>query len=396
MGDAYLCVEENVENAGRIIPSALVESGCRIADGRADRRPRGARARRHGRRGHDDRARRRDAGRRDRRELHAARLHRRPAACGSATTARRGHERDRRGRRRSAPATSSPTARACSPASRCPTARCSSMDVDTLTPRRSPRSTARGRLAEILDLGDAPARRAVARRLRRAARPVERPAALIVAGMGGSAVGGRLARGALGDRLTRPLVVADGYALPAGRGRRRSCCARATRAPPRRRWPATTTRVSAGAPRLVATTGGPLAERARRDGVPVIPVPGGFQPRAAVGYSLVSRAGGGGLAGAAPSLRDEIEAAAVLAESLAAEWGPDGDEDSEAKVLARALYSTVPVIMGAELASPRPTAGSASSTRTRSCRRSPRRCRRPTTTRSSAGPPRASSAGSRP
>ena len=33
MGDGFLCVEEGVENAGRIIPSALVESGCRIGDG---------------------------------------------------------------------------------------------------------------------------------------------------------------------------------------------------------------------------------------------------------------------------------------------------------------------------------------------------------------------------
>ena len=33
MGDGYLCVEQNVDNRGRIIPSALVESGCRIADG---------------------------------------------------------------------------------------------------------------------------------------------------------------------------------------------------------------------------------------------------------------------------------------------------------------------------------------------------------------------------
>jgi mannose-1-phosphate guanylyltransferase len=33
MGQSYLCVEEGVENAGRIIPSALVESGCRIREG---------------------------------------------------------------------------------------------------------------------------------------------------------------------------------------------------------------------------------------------------------------------------------------------------------------------------------------------------------------------------
>ena len=43
----YVCVEDGVENDGRIIPSALVESGCRIGEGARDRRPRGARARRH-------------------------------------------------------------------------------------------------------------------------------------------------------------------------------------------------------------------------------------------------------------------------------------------------------------------------------------------------------------
>jgi glucose/mannose-6-phosphate isomerase len=84
--------------------------------------------------------------------------------------------------------------------------------------------------------------------------------------------------------------------------------------------------------------------------VPVIPLPGGFQPRAAVGYSLVSALSAAALAGAAPPLEAEVEAAAELAEALAAEWGPDGPEDGEAKTIARALHGTVPVIGGAELA----------------------------------------------
>ena len=46
MGSTFMCVEDGVANAGRIVPSALVESGCRIGGGRADRRARGARARR--------------------------------------------------------------------------------------------------------------------------------------------------------------------------------------------------------------------------------------------------------------------------------------------------------------------------------------------------------------
>jgi glucose/mannose-6-phosphate isomerase len=69
-----------------------------------------------------------------------------------------------------------------------------------------------------------------------------------------------------------------------------------------------------------------------------------------VGYALVSALEAARLAGAAPELHDEIEAAAQLAEALAAEWGPDAPDDSEAKALARALHGTVPVVMGPELA----------------------------------------------
>jgi glucose/mannose-6-phosphate isomerase len=106
---------------------------------------------------------------------------------------------------------------------------------------------------------------------------------------------------------------------------------------------------AAGAPRIVATTGGPLAERAREDGVPVVPLPGGFQPRAAVGYSLVTALEAAALCGAAPSVRDEVEDAAALVAELAREWRPEGDEAGEAKRLARALHGTIPVITGAGL-----------------------------------------------
>ena len=99
----------------------------------------------------------------------------------------------------------------------------------------------------------------------------------------------------------------------------------------------------------MATTGGPLAERARADGVPVVPLPGGFQPRAAVGYSLVTALEAAALCGAAPSVRDDVARASALARELAAEWGPGGAEDSEAKRLARALAGTIPVITGAGL-----------------------------------------------
>jgi glucose/mannose-6-phosphate isomerase len=180
--------------------------------------------------------------------------------------------------------------------------------------------------------------------------PVEAPGGLVVAGMGGSAIGGRLAAAALWDRLRRPLAVADGYALPGWVGSGTCVLCSSYSGNTEETLAAYDDAGERGATRLVATTGGALAERARRDGVPVIPVPGGFQPRAAVGYALVAALEAAALCGAGPSLREEVEAAASLAEGLAPEWGPDGPEDGEAKALARRLHGSIPVIAGAELA----------------------------------------------
>jgi glucose/mannose-6-phosphate isomerase len=208
-----------------------------------------------------------------------------------------------------------------------------------------------GQAAEILDL---PAHlRDALWRVDSAGIPAhDAPGGVVVAGMGGSAVGGRLALAALGPRLRRPFVVADGYALPPWVGPEHLVLCSSYSGGTEETLSAYDDALERGAARIVATTGGALAERARRDSVPVIPVPGGFQPRAAVAYGLVAALEAAALAGAAPSLRDEVEAAAALAERLAAELGPDAAEDSEAKRLARALHGTVPVIAGAELTAP--------------------------------------------
>ena len=107
-----------------------------------------------------------------------------------------------------------------------------------------------------------------------------------------------------------------------------------------------------GAKRTVVTTGGRLAEMARADGVPVIPLPGGFQPRAAVAYMIVAALEVAALCGAGPRLTSEIDVAASHTEQLVAEWGPDAPEDSLAKEIARGLLGTTPVIAGAGLTTP--------------------------------------------
>jgi glucose/mannose-6-phosphate isomerase len=84
----------------------------------------------------------------------------------------------------------------------------------------------------------------------------------------------------------------------------------------------------------------------------VIPLPAGFQPRAAVAYMIVAALEVAALCGAGPRLTAEIDVAASHIEHLVAEWGPDAPEDSLAKEVARGLYGTVPVIAGAGLTNP--------------------------------------------
>ena len=77
-----------------------------------------------------------------------------------------------------------------------------------------------------------------------------------------------------------------------------------------------------GARRIVVTTGGRLAEMARADGVPVIPLPGGFQPRAAVAYMLVAALEVAAMCGVGPRLASEIDVAASHLEELVGRVGP--------------------------------------------------------------------------
>ncbi len=167
--------------------------------------------------------------------------------------------------------------------------------------------------------------------------PQDSPGGLVVAGMGGSAIGGALARSALGDRASRPISSSRDYGLPAGTTPDTTVLCVSYSGETEETLAAYDAAGALGARRIVCTTGGALAAAAREDGVPVIPLPGGFQPRAAVGYALVVALEVAALAGAGERLHTEIDVAAAHAEKLATAWGPDAPDDSLAKRLARAL-----------------------------------------------------------
>src|SRR3954463_1899083 len=135
-------------------------------------------------------------------------------------------------------------------------------------------------------------------------------AAAFVCGMGGSAIGGDLAIAALSDRLTKPMFVARGYELPSWAPAGSAVLCSSYSGNTEETLAGYAAAEALGAQRLVATTGGELAEAARADGVPIIGLPAGLQPRAAVGYMFCVAAELAALAQAAPRINTEIDAAA--------------------------------------------------------------------------------------
>ncbi len=176
---------------------------------------------------------------------------------------------------------------------------------------------------------------------------LEAPGGLVVCGMGGSAVGGDLATAAIGARAARPVVTVRDYAPPPWVGRDELVLCASYSGTTEETLSAYRVAGERGASRVALTTGGELAAMAREDGVPVIGVPAGLQPRAAVAYMTVAALECATRSGAAPSLREEIEAAGELLKALAGEWGPESPADSTAKSLAGFLRGSAPIIYGA-------------------------------------------------
>jgi glucose/mannose-6-phosphate isomerase len=176
-------------------------------------------------------------------------------------------------------------------------------------------------------------------------KPMEAPAAF-VCGMGGSAIGGDLAAAALSDRLTKPFVVARGYELPSWAPAGSAVLCSSYSGDTEETLACYSAAEALGAQRLVATTGGELAELARRDGVPVIGLPAGLQPRAAVGYMFCVSAELGALALASQRIHTEIDAAAShLGDAFEAAAG-------KAQDLAAKIGKAVPIFYGSDLTAP--------------------------------------------
>jgi glucose/mannose-6-phosphate isomerase len=172
---------------------------------------------------------------------------------------------------------------------------------------------------------------------------------IVVCGMGGSAIGADLAAAVIGDAATRPIVTNRSYDLPSWVGEGDAVVLSSYSGSTEETLSCFEQARNSGAKLYVISSGGPISETAHAEGIPLIGLPGIFQPRAAVAYGVVSVISIAIANGIAPaSINKDLEAAAELLRGLAAEWGADSDE-SQPKKLAREAFGRLPIVYGADL-----------------------------------------------
>jgi glucose/mannose-6-phosphate isomerase len=164
--------------------------------------------------------------------------------------------------------------------------------------------------------------------------------------MGGSAIGGVLARAALGDSLGLPMLIFRDYELPPWTAPDRAILCASYSGNTEETLACFEAAEALGAIRYASTTGGALADAARASDVPVIGLPGGLQPRHAVGYGFTVAAEIAALIGAAPAVRTEIDIAAAFLEERR-----DALVEKAGHIADR-IAGTVPAIYGCDLTVP--------------------------------------------
>ncbi|MBI2216526.1 MAG: bifunctional phosphoglucose/phosphomannose isomerase [Candidatus Rokubacteria bacterium] len=183
----------------------------------------------------------------------------------------------------------------------------------------------------------------------RPAPSIDRPSAVVVAGMGGSAASGDLLAACAADRADVPILVHRGYGLPPVAGRRALVIASSYSGETAEVISALEAAIARGVPALVITAGGRLAELAAQYGLPRVALPGGLMPRMALGnlfFPALSVLAGVGISVATDA---EVAEALETVDALGAELVPERPTRSnEAKRLALAIGNRIPAIYGGQ------------------------------------------------
>lgn len=171
---------------------------------------------------------------------------------------------------------------------------------------------------------------------------------IVILGMGGSAIGGDLLRSLFENEFRVPVAVNRDYGIPNYVNEHTLVIASS--------YSGNTEETLSGyaearrrkAMIAAICTGGKLKELATADGYPVITIPGGLSPRAALGYSFHPLMAVMERLGYLAAKDSDFEEMADKVSEMARRFGPEAPlSDNPTKQLAERLHDRLPVIYGA-------------------------------------------------
>ncbi|MCE2396263.1 bifunctional phosphoglucose/phosphomannose isomerase [Candidatus Poribacteria bacterium] len=171
------------------------------------------------------------------------------------------------------------------------------------------------------------------------------PNNIVIAGMGGSGIGGDLVKAVVGSQFPCPIIVHRGYTLPAFVTSQTLFIAVSYSGNTEETLLSVEQAFSQGANILAVTSGGKLKAFTDTHNLPCVMIPDGQPPRASLGYLLMPVLSVFSRLGFASSLdfRSDLREAIALLQKLAEDFQPDVTE-SQPKRLAQALCGKLPVI----------------------------------------------------
>ena len=172
---------------------------------------------------------------------------------------------------------------------------------------------------------------------------------IVVLGMGGSAIGGDLLSDYLADELSIPIVVIRGYDIPKFVDENSLVFAVSYSGNTEETLSALKRCLEAKARIIALTSGGKLAVLARENNFPVIKVPAGIQPRAAISYLFFPILKALERLGLTKERNEEIEETHNILQELSREYGAKSPLNNNlAKKVALGLYQHLPLVYGSE------------------------------------------------
>lgn len=171
-------------------------------------------------------------------------------------------------------------------------------------------------------------------------------ARVVVCGMGGSAIGGDLARSFLGERAAAPVMVSRDYGLARNMARDALVIVSSYSGNTGETLASYDAARAAGAKIVAVTSGGELAKRCERDGVPACRIPGGMPPRSAIGFSLFPMLHILRACGAAEFSDDEYNEALAAARERCDAYAPEHAHNAAIE-LAHRIHGHTPFVYAA-------------------------------------------------